>query len=207
MLKVEIQNPKSLFISTTTHRVVNVSTINPYISNNAIIRPADWLIDYTFTFYETCKYGFSFLTAILAKFRAVHARKSYPFPAASVKCIPVTSLNTFCMIFHCFYLFTNNVFCSVCNLCYNVSTYKSPPMGTGGLEPPRQLTANSFQSYRACLLHHAPTGENSEGESLSAETPSRIPQLKRYHNLRDLSIGKTTQLYLYIGDKSKQEVL
>ena len=46
-------------------------------------------------------------------------------------------------------------------MCYNnISTYKSPPVGTGGLEPPRQLTANSFQSYRACLLHHVPISEN-----------------------------------------------
>ena len=44
----------------------------------------------------------------------------------------------------------------------------------GGLEPPQQLTANSFQSYRACLLHHAVRSENLERESLPANPPSKL---------------------------------
>ena len=80
-------------------------------------------------------------------------------------------------------------------LGYNISTYKSPPMGTGGLEPPRQLPASSYQDYCGCQLHHVPISENSEGASLPAETPSKTPQLKRYHNLCSLSIGSSTIYY------------
>lgn len=87
--------------------------------------------------------------------------------------------------------------------CYNISTYKSPPVGTGGLEPPRQLPASSYQDYCVCQLHHVPISENAEGASLPDETPSKNPQLKRYHNLCDLSIDKTTHLYLNTGIKSK----
>ena len=75
-------------------------------------------------------------------------------------------------------------------MCYNI-TCKSPPMGTGGIEPPRQLPASSCQDYCVCQLHHAPISENSEGASLPAETPSKTSPLKRYHNLRDLSICKS----------------
>lgn len=57
-------------------------------------------------------------------------------------------------------------------MCYNI-IYKSPPMvvmRAGGFEPPRQLSANSFQSYRACQLHHVLV-ERGEG-SLAKDCPS-----------------------------------
>ena len=90
-------------------------------------------------------------------------------------------------------------------MCYNTITYKSPLvviMTAGGLEPPRQLSANSFQSYRACQLHHA-VAESGEGD-LAKDCPSpKPPQLKDYHNLYCLSIDKTTHTHTNIDDKSK----
>lgn len=49
--------------------------------------------------------------------------------------------------------------------CYNII------MTAGGFEPPRQFPANSFQSYRACQLHHAVISE-SQGEGGLLANPS-----------------------------------
>ena len=51
--------------------------------------------------------------------------------------------------------------------CYNSI------VGTGGLEPPRQMTASSCQDYRACQLHHAPTSSENQGEGSLPDYPSR----------------------------------
>lgn len=75
-----------------------------------------------------------------------------------------------------------------CTLCYNI-TYKSPPMvrmTAGGLEPPKPQ-ATEFQARPVCHFQHAVSFENLDGESLPAETPSKLPCLKRYHILGDLS--------------------
>ena len=61
-------------------------------------------------------------------------------------------------------------------MCYNTFTYKSPPqvkMTAGGFEPPRQLSANSFQSYRACQLHHA-VSLQGEGSGYFSSLAPRI---------------------------------
>lgn len=88
-----------------------------------------------------------------------------------------------------------------CSLCYNiVKLYTSPPMvimTAGGLEPPRQLPASSCQDYCGCQLHHA-VAESGEGD-LAKDCPSpKLPQLKRYHNLRGLSIANSTIYYYNI---------
>ena len=68
--------------------------------------------------------------------------------------------------------------------CYNII------VGTGGLEPPRQLSADSSQSYRGCLLHHVPSIEN-QGEGSLPDRPSpESPYLKPYHIYGILSMGK-----------------
>lgn len=68
--------------------------------------------------------------------------------------------------------------------CYNTI------VGLGGFEPPRQMSASSFQSYRACQLHHSPNFENLDGESQPATTPSESPCFKDIPKHGHLSIGK-----------------
>ncbi len=82
----------------------------------------------------------------------------------------------------------------ICIMCYNIlKSYISPRMvimTAGGLEPPRQRTARSFQNYDVCQLHHADT-KSGEGD-LAKDYPSpKPPQLKRYHKWCSLSIDKT----------------
>jgi hypothetical protein len=73
-------------------------------------------------------------------------------------------------------------------MCYNIVTSYSPPlMGTGGFEPPRQLSANSFQSYRACQLHHVPDTE-TQGEGSLPDRPSpKSPNINDTPDYGDLS--------------------
>ena len=80
-----------------------------------------------------------------------------------------------------------------CVTCYNTITYKSPPMvimATGGLEPPRQLSANSFQSYRACQLHHVAVMSIGKESSLSELS---FPMLLL---LRYIVLGQPSCLFL-----------
>jgi hypothetical protein len=84
-------------------------------------------------------------------------------------------------------------------LCYNIMY-----MTAGGLEPPRQLPASSFQSYRACLLHHA-VSESGEG-GLAKDCPSpKLPLLLIILLKWVLSKGKSTHIGLKMGNKSNQQ--
>ena len=83
-------------------------------------------------------------------------------------------------------------------MCYNI-TYKSPPMvivTAGGLEPPRQMSANRFQSYRACQLHHAVSVENQGEGSLPDRTSPKSPINSNIPKHGHLSRGNTT-IYAY----------
>ena len=53
----------------------------------------------------------------------------------------------------------------------------------GGFEPPRQLSANSFQIYRACQLHHAVSAENLGEGSLPDRPSPESPYKKQYHKV------------------------
>ena len=85
-------------------------------------------------------------------------------------------------------------------LCYNIATYKSPPvviMALGGFEPPRQL-ASKPQTCHVCQFHHS-ADYTAEGTGKTQDDfPSADLQLISYHNLRILSIlicGKSDTRY------------
>jgi hypothetical protein len=90
-------------------------------------------------------------------------------------------------------------------MCYNITrSYKSPPMvkmTAGGLEPPRQLSASSAQSYCVCLLHHAVLKSGGSAPAKMLLPLTLLILLK--HNFDYLSMGKTTRLNINNDDKSK----
>lgn len=57
-------------------------------------------------------------------------------------------------------------------MCYNISTYKSPPVTLGRLELPRQL-ASGCQDRHVCQFHHSAI-EIGEGD-LAKDCPSPNP--------------------------------
>lgn len=89
-----------------------------------------------------------------------------------------------------------------CQKCYNNITYKTPSLAAGGLEPPRQFPANSFQSYRACLLHHA-AFEVVGSATAKLQLPHN-PLAKIIHDFVCLSIGKTTKsVFIFANNTTK----
>jgi ribosomal protein S27AE len=174
-MRMRIRKPINLFIPVAPHGVIDASAVNPNVGDNTTIRLTNGFIGNGLPFYEASQSGGSLLPTILAELRAINACESYPFFATSEKCITVMDFRAFCVIFHYSYPPVIFIVPTTCAMCYNMSTSYTPPMGTGGLEPPRQLTANSSQSYRACLLHHVPAenqGEGSLPDRPSPESPN-----------------------------------
>ncbi len=100
-----------------------------------------------------------------------------------------------------------NIIFRYCVMCYNVSTYKSPPVvmvALGEFESPRQL-ASGCQDRHVCQFHHS-ANESGEGD-LAKDCPSpKLPQLISYYNLHYLSIGKTIAIVTNIDNKPELEV-
>jgi len=117
--------------------------------------------------------------------------------------LAITSLVNCFQVVHCAMLSSckNNTL----QLCYNISTYKPPPMvmmTAGGLEPPRQL-ASGCQDRYVCQFHHAVRSENLV-EGCPPRPPStESPCERQYHNLRYLSIVNN----LYINNNNKNNSL
>ncbi len=152
MMKKSLGN---LIITQPTHCIVYASTIHPHVGNNAVVRFTHGLVGDSLTLNKLAKNITSFLAAILSKFSAINTCQSYPLTALCQKSVSIMYFGTFSSIFHLVILRLKNTL----QACYNTITYKSPPMGTGGFEPPRQL-ASGCQDRHVCQFHHTPISEN-----------------------------------------------
>ena len=74
-------------------------------------------------------------------------------------------------------------------MCYNIFTYKSPPMALGRLELPRQL-ASGCQDRHVCQFHHSAV-ENRGGCSCQDATRPNPLSFKNTPKYGCLSMGKT----------------
>lgn len=169
----KIDGIASLCAPHMSHVIVDASAMNPHISQDAVVRPTNWLICYSFAKDKLGEYGSSLFTTPFTKFRAVYTRETNPNTLTCKKGIAVVDFNACCPSSHEYILLSLIliVFRS-CLVCYNIVTsYTSPPMGTGGFEPARQSSASSSQSYCVCLLHHVPVTGIGEGVKLLG-TPS-----------------------------------
>jgi hypothetical protein len=157
MHKTSQQIPNNLGIPTTAHEVVNAFAVNPDVSNNATIRPANRLVCNSFPFNKVRQSVGSLLPAIFPKFRAVNTCKSYPLTATSDKRITIIDFGTFCMICHYispFIIFNMSI---ICVLCYNAFvTYKRPPWGWGGSDSHEHRGSLCPKHSLSTILQHSP---------------------------------------------------
>ena len=83
-------------------------------------------------------------------------------------------------------------------MCYNISTYKLPPLALGGFEPPRQL-ANGCQDRYVCQFQHSAISENQGGGSSLPANPLSNPLNLIVKQVFYFVKCKTINLYLFLG--------